>query len=46
LGSAEIGVDWARAGRTLASGSRDRTARVWDVDQRKEVRTLPHNQEV
>ena len=39
-------VDWARDGRTLVSGSSDRTARVWDVDQRKEVRTLPHNQEV
>jgi WD40 repeat protein len=39
-------VDWARAGLTLVSGSRDRTARVWDVDQRNEVRTLPHDKEV
>jgi WD40 repeat protein len=39
-------VAWTRAGLTLGSGSRDRTARVWDVEQRQEVRTLPHGQEV
>jgi WD40 repeat protein len=39
-------VDWARTDLTLVSGSRDRTARLWDVGRRQEVRTFPHEHEV
>jgi RNA polymerase sigma factor (sigma-70 family) len=44
-GSVKAAV-FSKDGKTLASGSEDRTARLWDLDGNKVVRTFAHDHEV
>ena len=44
--NAVLDVAFSPGGRFIASASRDKSVRIWDFEQRKEVLTLPHSGQV
>ena len=44
--AAPLSIDWHNSGTRLATGSRDRTLRIWDIESGNSVLTIPQDADV